>query len=60
MNLYSLQSWSESIAGRCPQFDALVEPLPDVTVLDGDDQLCLVCVMKSFRPIRRSTVRGFA
>jgi hypothetical protein len=41
MNLYSLQSWSESLADRCPQFDGLIEPLPHVTVWDNDDRLML-------------------
>jgi hypothetical protein len=41
MNLYSLQSWSVSIAGRCPRLDGSLEPLPRVVAVDGDDQLTL-------------------
>jgi hypothetical protein len=41
MNLYPLQSWSESVAGRCPHLDALVDPLPHLTGLDGNDRLVL-------------------
>jgi hypothetical protein len=41
MNLHPLQSWSELVASRCPHLDALVEPLPHLTGLDGNDQLVL-------------------
>jgi hypothetical protein len=61
MNLYPLQSWSESVAGRCPHLDALVDPLPHLTGLDGNDRLVLSRLRDEIvSPIRRSTVRGFA
>jgi hypothetical protein len=40
MNLYSLESWSKSLGGRCRFIHPLGE-LPQTAVLDGDDRVLL-------------------
>jgi hypothetical protein len=40
MNLYSLESWSKSIGGRCRFIHPLGE-LPQTEVVDRDDQVLL-------------------
>jgi hypothetical protein len=42
MNLNSLQSWSQSISGRCRQLTQGLGPLPPTAALDGNDRAVLV------------------
>jgi len=40
MNLYSLESWSKSLGGRC-RFIHPLDELPQTAVLEGDDRVLL-------------------
>jgi hypothetical protein len=57
MNLNSLQSWSQSISGRCRPLAQAPGPLPPPAALDGNDQ-ALLARLRDGITSAHSTIEG--